>query len=100
MTMQADAGETDTFAGSRERFEAMLAWLGDEEATGLSHAELEARLELDGRELLRQLFQDHLDVRAQHETRLEAVVDADRCHAPASRPGTNGRWRRCSGRFK
>jgi len=78
MTMQADAGETDTFTGSRERFEAMLAWLGDEEATGLSHAELEARLELDGRELLRQLFQDHLDVRAQHETRLEAVVDADR----------------------
>jgi hypothetical protein len=59
----------------------------------LTHAELEARLQAEGRELLRQLTQDHLDLRAQHETRLEQVVGADgvrRAHAEAGRSRSLG----------
>jgi hypothetical protein len=65
------------FDGSRVRFEALLGFMGGDEATALSHAELEARLEVDGRELLRQLFLDQLELRADREQRIEAVADAD-----------------------
>ena len=37
---------------------------------------MEARLQVDGRELLRQLLQDHLDLRARRETRPAAVIGA------------------------
>jgi hypothetical protein len=47
----------------------------------LTHEELETRLDRDGRALIRQLFQDHLDLRAGREQRQEGVVDAGgRCH--------------------
>ena len=46
-------------------------------AAALTHAELEERLRTDGFELLRQLLQDHLDVRSSGEERLEAVTGAD-----------------------
>ena len=35
--------------------------MASEEAAGLQHAELEEQLDVRGRELLRQLFQDRLD---------------------------------------
>jgi len=41
---------------------------------GLSHAELEERLDRDGRELLRRLLDDHLALRALREQRLEEVI--------------------------
>lgn len=63
------------FARSRVRFETVVGWLQREEAAGLSHAELEDRLQQQGRELLRQLLQDHLDLRATREERTE-VHDA------------------------
>ncbi len=62
---------------SRLRFEDVLAFLEGEQATTLSHGELEAHLQVAGRQLLCQLLQDHLDLRAHHEVRLEAVADAD-----------------------
>jgi hypothetical protein len=65
------------FAGSRGRFETVAAWLEGAESAALPHAELEARLEVESRELFRQLLQDHLDLRAQRERRLEEVVGAD-----------------------
>lgn len=65
-----------SFASSWDRFEAVLSWLEGEEARGLDHAELESRLTVDARELYRQLFQDHLDLRAERECRIEEVVDA------------------------
>lgn len=73
--MTAAAGQ-DSFAVSRAGFEALAAWLGGAEADGLEHAELEHRLASDGRDLLRQLLQDHLDLRASRERRCD-VVDAD-----------------------
>ncbi len=77
--MEAYAVETSpvVFAGSRGRFETVAAWLEGAESAALPHAELEARLEVESRELFRQLLQDHLDLRAQRERRLDEVVGAD-----------------------
>ncbi|MCA1680445.1 MAG: ISKra4 family transposase [Actinobacteria bacterium] len=72
--VEAVAGE---FEKSRELFEALIGFLEGERAAGLEHSELEARLEDDGRELLRALLQDHLDLRAVREQRVEAVAGAD-----------------------
>ncbi|MGH3452361.1 MAG: ISKra4 family transposase [Haloechinothrix sp.] len=72
--MGAEAGG---FAASRERFATVLAFLDGAEAGALSHSELEDRLDVEGRELLRQLAQDHLDLRAVRERRVE-VIGADR----------------------
>jgi hypothetical protein len=77
MTGRLGGEDHSAFSESRVVFETLVGWLGGDEAIGLDHAELECRLEVAGRELLRQLFQDHLELRAQNETRLEAVVDAE-----------------------
>lgn len=76
MVVGGPVGESVAFAASRDRFEAVVGWLQGEEAGTVSHAELEARLEVDARELFRRLFQDHLDLRAEREDRLGDVVDA------------------------
>ena len=90
--MQAYALETPhvAFSGSRDRFETVVSWLGGEEAAGLTHAGLEGRLQVDGRELLRQLLQDHLDLRAQREPQAAGVVGADGAtrQRPAAAEGT------------
>ncbi len=65
------------FGASHTRFDTLVGWLSGGEAAGLSHADLEAGLEVDGRALLRQLLQDHLDLRAERELRLADVVDAN-----------------------
>jgi len=65
------------FAGPREQFEAITGWLGGPEAAGLTHAGLEDELATRGRELLRQLLQGHLDLRAAAEPRLAQVTGAD-----------------------
>jgi hypothetical protein len=67
---------TAGFAQSRVRFESMVGFLDGTEAGGLSHAELEERLDIQGRALLRRLLQDHLDLRGMRERRVE-VVGAD-----------------------
>lgn len=72
--------DPDAFAGSRQCFEALCTVLGEEDTGELEHGELEARLDGEGRELLRQLMQDHLDLRAEREQRLPAVRDVQ--HVP------------------
>jgi hypothetical protein len=62
------------FAASREQFESVIGFLDGADAAGLSHAELEERLDRDGRELLRRLLDDHLALRALREQRLEQVL--------------------------
>ena len=73
----------DPFAASRSVFAALALELGGEEAAGLGHAELEELLEGRGRELLRQLLQDHLDLR---QLREEQAVRA----RPAPVTGADG----------
>ncbi len=64
------------FGASDVLYGRLAGFLGGEESGRLSHVELEQRLRVDGAELLRQLFQDHLDVRAGRERRLEVVAGA------------------------
>jgi hypothetical protein len=71
---QAGGDRAAGFAASREQFESLISFLDGTDAGGLSHAELEERLSVDGRELLRRLFDDHLALRALREQRLERVV--------------------------
>lgn len=74
--MDTDRVAGNVFASSRERFDQMVGFLEGDGASGLTHAELEDQLEVRGRELLRQLLQDHLDLRALREVRRDDVVDA------------------------
>jgi hypothetical protein len=74
--MSPQAEPTAGFAGSYQRFEEMVGWLNGADAAGLSHAELEDHLDRRGRELLRRMLQDHLDLRAAREQRV-AAVDAE-----------------------
>ncbi len=74
MTGTADS---QAFARGRAQFDDVVGFLGGEAAAGLTHAELEAALGVKGRELLRQLHQDHMDLRAEREVRLPEVVGAD-----------------------
>lgn len=67
---------TDPFAASHDIFEALVGWLGHAEAAALSAAELEERLQVQSREVFRQLFADYLELRARDEPRLSLVVDA------------------------
>lgn len=66
----------DPFGRSRERLEQIVGWLGGQDAASPEHGELEAQLQVVGRELLCTLFQDHLDLRAGREQRLDGVADA------------------------
>jgi len=67
------------FTAAREQFATILGWLDGAASSGLEHAELEGQLDVAGRELLRLLLQDHVDLRAVRESRV-AVVGADGSH--------------------
>jgi len=73
----ASDGQEAAFTASQSRFTSMVAWLGDGQHAGMTHAQVEERLHTDGLALLRQLFQDSLDLRASREPRLYEVRDAD-----------------------
>jgi hypothetical protein len=64
------------FEGSRACFEDLVGWLTGTDAGALSHAELEVELDRRGRELLRELLQGEMDLRAAREQRID-VIDAD-----------------------
>src|SRR5580692_7721521 len=70
-------GQGEAFAESGKRFGELEEWLSSEEAAGLQHGELEEQLEVRGRELLRQLFQDRLDLTASREVRRDDVAGED-----------------------
>ena len=65
------------FAQSRGYFAELEEWLSGGDAAALTHAELEEQLGERGRELLRRLHQDHLDLRAAREQRRDGVTGAD-----------------------
>jgi hypothetical protein len=62
------------FERSQALFVGLVEWAAGEQALGLEHSELEARLAADGRELARQVLQDQLDLRAVREQRADAAV--------------------------
>ena len=72
----ASACRDEAFAGAREQFVQTEEWLAGE-AAGLQHAELEEQLDVRGRELMRRLFQGHLDLLAAREERRDDVAGED-----------------------
>jgi hypothetical protein len=68
---------SEEFAQSRACFAEPEEWLSGPGAGRLTHAELEEQLDARGRELLRLLHQDHLDLRAAREERRAGVTGAD-----------------------
>src|SRR5271165_5138901 len=70
-------GQDAAFTQSRECYQDLEEWLASEDAAGLQHGELEEQLEVRGRELLRRLFQDRLDLTAAREERRHDVTGAD-----------------------
>jgi hypothetical protein len=77
---------TDVYATAHEHFDYLIAQLHSPEVHQMTHSELEALLEVEGRELLRRLLQAHLDERSPG-TVAAPVLDADghpcapqRCH--------------------
>ncbi len=74
--MSETAQPPDTFTASRAAFAELVAFAGGPQAVALDHAALEEQLSARGRELLRQLYQDHLELRADREVRLGSVTDA------------------------
>jgi hypothetical protein len=67
----------DAFGRSRGCFEQIVVGLAAADADGQTHAELEEHLAGEGRELIRLLLQDHLDLRAVREPRQEQLVDVE-----------------------
>ena len=74
-------GLSEIFSASDARYRSLVGFLQDPEAGGLTHDQLEDRLDIDGQALLRQLLQDHLDLRASRERRAYGVRDErGECH--------------------
>ncbi|MFH0902106.1 MAG: ISKra4 family transposase [Pseudomonadota bacterium] len=68
------------FSLADEKYDAIKTHLASIEARGMTHSELERLLQVEGRELMRRLLQDHLTLRAQQERELGVdgpVVGAD-----------------------
>jgi hypothetical protein len=67
----------DIFAESRNKFDSLITRLQRAETLKESHSKIEADLDVEGRELLRQLFQDHLKLRAKEEERRLGVKGSE-----------------------
>ena len=94
--MTATPGRTDTavgdaFAAGRALFESLVDWLDGTQAAGLEHAELQTQLQGKGRELLRQLTQDHLACAPTGNGASTRSPTPTAWPAPGSRPGTPAR---------
>ncbi len=70
----ATSPDAVAFGGSRACLEEIVGWLEGTDAASLTHHELEDDLDRRGRELMRRLLQDHLELRARQEP-LISVVD-------------------------
>lgn len=61
------------FARSRDMFDRVCGQLQRPDAFVLTHSGIEKMLDTDGREILRQMFQDHLDLRGAREQAAPAL---------------------------
>jgi hypothetical protein len=95
--MPNETSPTEPFAASRILAEDLFAWVGSNEAVGLEHSDLESRLDELGRQLLRQMFADQMDLRALRETRIAVVAARARLTGPL-RLGIAAGCRRSSAR--
>lgn len=85
MSAQAQVtASSEWYARSMEQFESVVSRLGCEEAMAMTHSDLERELEARGKELLRQLLQDHLALRSPGEAE-GPVQDAQGTPHPQAR---------------
>ena len=85
-------GQEEAFAESRKSFRELEGWMASEEAAGLQHGELEEQLDVRGRELLRRLLQDRLELTAAREGRRHDVTGEDGVARTRAEKGRTGRW--------
>jgi hypothetical protein len=80
----------DVFRRSNEAFETIKVHLRSHETMAMTHAEVERLLHDDGMKLLRQLLQDHLDLRSlrEQEEGFVEVLGADGVERPHRRDTT------------
>ena len=65
--MQAHAVPPDApFCYAQEKFQQLVTLLSSPDTLSKEHGEIESMLKVEGFELLRQLMQDYLDLRAAH----------------------------------
>ena len=69
--------DSDAYAASRVLFDALITRLGEPEMAGRPEDAVEEFITGAGRDVLKQMLQDHLDARAATEARLAEVVGAD-----------------------
>lgn len=89
MTAYPTPPAASAFSSAREAFDALETLLGESETMALAHDDVEALVDKDGAEVLRLLFQGHLDLRAGGEAGRAAPTGAD---------GVERRHRRSSSR--
>lgn len=68
--------EPQIFPEADEKYAVIKAYLVTAEAQGMSHGDVEQWLEREGRELMRPVYQSHLNERGSREP-TEAVIGAD-----------------------
>jgi len=78
---------TDAYAASRALFDALITRLSDPRMAARPEHAVEEFLTSDGREVLKQALQDHLDARAAAEPRLAEVPGADQVVRRRAEPG-------------
>ena len=78
------AVSNDRFSGSRRLFDELVAKASSPRLLGAGHQEVEAAIGSNGVELLRQLLQDHLDLRHMLEARVQ-VRDEEGVRLPERR---------------
>lgn len=76
--------DENPFSESQHFFDNLTKKLSDREALEMTHADLERMLDKEGRELIRWLLQDHLDLRGPGGTEQE-VVGSDGIRRPHAR---------------
>lgn len=66
-----------SFCTPRQSFDALVAHLGSDEVKLLTHDAVEHLIEQEGREIIRQLYQSHVDLRSLEEKERKAPIGAD-----------------------
>lgn len=81
----------EEFAAAIEQFNKITEALQSRRMSNLAHGDVESFIGSEGNELLRRLFQGHLDLRAKQETLQESVTGADGVERTRRRQDTERR---------
>jgi hypothetical protein len=80
--------EQDVFKLANQQYKVLLDTMRSPEYQALEHGEVELFVQQEGTELLRRLFQGHLDLRAANEAHHQRLVGSDQHSRSHHRPDT------------